>query len=99
MLLLTELFCNTLIAHEQFLPVFFLRNYFHLFFHKTDAINILPFLLIPLEYIYRIHNKIDNKDYVGLTNNPKRRKNRHFNDLANHQHDNPHLQKAYNKYG
>lgn len=52
-----------------------------------------------MEYIYRIHNKIDNKDYVGLTNNPKRRKNRHFNDLANHQHDNPHLQKAYNKYG
>jgi group I intron endonuclease len=52
-----------------------------------------------MEYIYRIHNKIDGKDYVGLTNNPKRRKNRHFNDLANNQHDNPHLQKAYHKYG
>ena len=44
-----------------------------------------------MEYIYRIHNIIDNKDYVGLTNNPKRRKNRHFNDLANKCHDNPHL--------
>ena len=52
-----------------------------------------------MEYIYRIHNTIDNKDYVGLTNNPKRRKNRHFNDLANKCHDNPHLQRAYDKYG
>ena len=52
-----------------------------------------------MEYIYRIHNIIDNKDYVGLTNNPKRRKNRHFNDLANKNHDNPHLQRAYDKYG
>lgn len=52
-----------------------------------------------MQYIYRIHNKITNMDYVGLTNNPKRRKNRHFNDLENHIHDNPHLQKAFDKYG
>jgi predicted GIY-YIG superfamily endonuclease len=44
-----------------------------------------------MEYIYRIHNTVDGKDYVGLTNNPKRRKNRHFTDLANNNHDNPHL--------
>ena len=37
------------------------------------------------------HDVITNMDYVGLTNNPKRRKNRHFNDLENHIHDNPYL--------
>lgn len=52
-----------------------------------------------MEYIYRIHNLITNKDYVGLTNNPKRRESRHFTDLKYGRHDNPHLQRAYNKYG
>lgn len=52
-----------------------------------------------MEYIYRIHNLITNTDYVGLTNNPKRREYRHFNDLKNGNHDNPHLQRAYNLYG
>ena len=52
-----------------------------------------------MEYIYRIHNTITNKDYVGLTNNPIRRKNRHFYDLNNHIHCNPHLQRAFDKYG
>lgn len=50
-------------------------------------------------YIYKIENLINHKLYIGLTNNPKRRKNRHFNDLWNKKHDNPHLQKAYNLYG
>lgn len=52
-----------------------------------------------MEYIYRIHCIDNNKDYVGLTNNPKRREARHWNDLSNGIHDNPHLQKAYNLYG
>ena len=52
-----------------------------------------------MQYIYRIHNVVTNTDYVGLTNNPTRRKNRHFNDLENHIHANPHLQKAFDKYG
>ena len=50
-------------------------------------------------YIYKIENLVNGKMYVGLTNNPQRRKTRHFGDLYNHIHDNPHLQKAYDKYG
>ena len=50
-------------------------------------------------YIYKIENIINKKVYVGLTNNWKRRKARHFLDLKNNEHDNPHLQEAYNKYG
>lgn len=52
-----------------------------------------------MEYIYKIENIINNKKYIGLTNNPARRKRRHFYDLEKGIHDNPHLQKAYNKYG
>lgn len=52
-----------------------------------------------MEYIYKIENLINHKVYVGLTNNPSRRKTRHFYDLSKGQHDNPHLQKAYDKYG
>ena len=52
-----------------------------------------------MQYIYKIENLINNKVYIGLTNNPNRRKNRHFYDLKQGQHDNPYLQKAYNKYG
>ena len=52
-----------------------------------------------MEYIYKIENKINHKVYIGLTNNPRRRENRHFYDLKNNNHDNPHLQAAYNLYG
>lgn len=52
-----------------------------------------------MQYIYKIENIITGKKYVGLTNNPQRRKTRHFGDLYNKIHDNPHLQRAYNKYG
>lgn len=50
-------------------------------------------------YIYKIENQINHKLYIGLTNNPSRRKIRHFYDLSKGIHDNPHLQKAYLKYG
>ena len=52
-----------------------------------------------MQYIYKIENIVNGKKYVGLTNNPQRRKTRHFGDLYNNIHDNPYLQKAYNKYG
>jgi len=52
-----------------------------------------------LHYIYAIRNKINNKYYIGLTNNPRRRRNRHFTDLRCNRHDNKYLQQAFNKYG
>lgn len=52
-----------------------------------------------MQYIYKIENTVNHKLYIGLTNNPTRRKNRHFYDLRTNNHDNPHLQAAYNKYG
>lgn len=50
-------------------------------------------------YIYKIENLINHKKYIGLTNNIKRRKNRHFSDLRRNVHDNHFLQKEFNKYG
>ena len=50
-------------------------------------------------YIYYIQNTINKKYYIGLTNNWKRRKKRHFSDLRCGRHDNKHLQNSFNKYG
>lgn len=50
-------------------------------------------------YIYKIENIINNKKYIGLTNNIIRRKSRHFTDLKYNRHDNSFLQKEYNIYG
>lgn len=50
-------------------------------------------------YIYKIQNLINNKIYIGLTNNIERRRNRHFSDLRNNRHDNNFLQKEFNIYG
>jgi group I intron endonuclease len=52
-----------------------------------------------MRYIYQIKNLINNKVYIGQTNDPERRKKRHFVDLRSGKHDNPHLQKAFFKYG
>ena len=49
--------------------------------------------------IYTITNIINNKIYIGYTNNFIRRKNDHFSYLKRNVHKNIHLQKAYNKYG
>ena len=48
-------------------------------------------------YIYKIENLKNHLVYVGLTNNPERRKARHFTDLARNRHDNSFLQKDYIK--
>lgn len=50
-------------------------------------------------YIYKIENLINHKKYIGLTNNIKRRRSRHFTDLKCHRHDNSFLQKEYDIYG
>ena len=50
-------------------------------------------------YIYEIRNIQNNKVYIGQTWVPKNRQKRHFSDLRCGRHDNPHLQKAFIKYG
>lgn len=50
-------------------------------------------------YIYKIENLVNHKVYIGLTNNIKRRRCRHFGDLKRNVHDNHFLQKEYNIYG
>lgn len=50
-------------------------------------------------YIYKIENQINHKKYIGLTNNPQRRRARHFTDLRCNRHDNQFMQKEFNLYG
>lgn len=49
--------------------------------------------------IYKIKNIINNKIYIGSSNNVYKRKNEHFLALKNGSHCNAHLQRAYNFYG
>ena len=50
-------------------------------------------------FLYRIVNKVNGKQYVGITNNVKRRWREHKGDLKNNKHGNVKLQNAWNKYG
>lgn len=50
-------------------------------------------------YIYKIENLINHKKYIGLTNNIRRRRNRHFTDLRCNRHSNSFMQKEANIYG
>lgn len=49
--------------------------------------------------IYMIANYDNGNRYIGMTNNFKRRKRQHFNDLRRNKHSNPYLQNAYNLHG
>lgn len=49
--------------------------------------------------IYKIENMKNHLVYIGLTNNPERRRARHFTDLARGRHCNSFLQKDYQKTG
>lgn len=50
--------------------------------------------------IYSILNKANGKILIGQTRRPyKIRKTEHFSNLRNQRHENPYLQKAWNKYG
>jgi len=48
--------------------------------------------------IYYIKCLVNNKLYIGLTNNLRKRFNIHKHYLRNNKHDNPYLQNAWNKY-
>lgn len=50
-------------------------------------------------YLYHITNQINNKTYIGKTNDIDRRITRHFLDLKKGQHHSHKLQRAFNKYG
>ena len=49
--------------------------------------------------IYKITNIINNKFYIGSTNNLKRRRKEHFSLLSKNKNHCKILQRAYNKYG
>lgn len=49
--------------------------------------------------IYTIKNIVNNKQYIGSSINPHKRKNSHFGELKNQKHKNIKLQRAYDKYG
>jgi group I intron endonuclease len=49
--------------------------------------------------IYLIKNKINNKVYIGRTNNSSKRFSKHKALLFKNKHPNKHLQNAWNKYG
>ena len=49
--------------------------------------------------IYQIHSILTGRVYIGSAVNLKRRKQRHLLDLKDNKHDNPYLQRHYNKYG
>ena len=49
--------------------------------------------------IYKITNKVNGKVYVGQSQDIERRWGEHKRELDNGEHNNKHLQAAYNKYG
>lgn len=49
--------------------------------------------------IYKITCLVNNKIYIGSSNNIYKRWNEHIWELNNYKHDNKHLQDAWNKYG
>ena len=49
--------------------------------------------------IYKITCKVNNKIYIGSAKDIKTRWVHHRSKLKHHKHNNPYLQKAYNKYG
>lgn len=49
--------------------------------------------------VYKIENTVNNKVYIGQTQNFKNRWKKHISALDNNRHCNEHLQSAWNKYG
>jgi group I intron endonuclease len=49
--------------------------------------------------IYTITNSLNNKRYVGFSNNIDKRLGRHIQDLNKNKHHSGHLQDSWNKYG
>ena len=51
-----------------------------------------------MQYIYKIINKLNNKFYIGRTNNLKQRWKKHEEMLERNKHHSIHFQNAWNKY-
>ena len=49
--------------------------------------------------VYAIVNTLNNKKYIGSSNNLRKRYRQHYNSLVKNIHHNIHLQNAFNKYG
>ena len=49
----------------------------------------------PLPGIYQLRNTSNNKRYIGLSNNVRRRKEYHYGRLRKQRHDNTYLQRAW----
>lgn len=49
--------------------------------------------------IYKITNIINGNFYIGSSSNIRKRKEKHFRYLRKGEHENKHLQNAFNKYG
>lgn len=49
-------------------------------------------------YFYKIINKVNKKEYIGITENPFRREKEHFSLLEKNKHPNYKLQKDFNLY-
>ena len=49
--------------------------------------------------IYKIVNIVNGNFYIGSSSNIQKRRQKHFRYLRNGEHENKHLQNAFNKYG
>ncbi len=49
--------------------------------------------------LYAIVNTVNNKSYVGSSNNIERRTKEHKNELSRNKHFCKHLQNSWNKHG
>lgn len=65
----------------------------YLYIEDNRRINIMK------GYIYRITNIVNNKCYIGITENFKNRQKKHITELNNNIHHSPKLQNAWNYYG
>lgn len=63
------------------------------------VLNTANYFNLVKSGIYTITNLINSKVLVGYTRNLCRRKIDHFKTLKSNNHRNPHLQKAWDKYG
>lgn len=67
--------------------------------YKVEEINKKNKKDLEIIGVYKIINKINNKMYIGSSNNIYKRWKEHINDLNKNKHHSIHLQRAWNKYG
>ncbi len=64
-------------------------------FGRSTTMNTIP----STSGIYKITCTANKRIYIGSALNLRKRKGEHFNGLRNNRHSNPHMQRAWNKYG